>query len=332
MAVTIQDVARAAGVSVTTVSRAFSGRRAVSPATVQAVHEASERLGYRPNSVARSLRERSTRTVGMVVPRISNPYFATLMEVIEGRLGAGGRELLLCDSQNDPGVERTRVDALLDRRVDGLLLVPCHSAESADTVRHAASQVPVVQIDRFVDEAAGDYVGIDNEIGLHLVVDHLRAAGCRSFALISAEAITSSGVTRLRAYREAVLAAGADGADRMLLGHFEVSWGSEAARELLAAGPLPDAIVCGADVIALGVVSTLTAHGVRIPADVQVTGFDDIPFAALSNPPLTSLRQPADDIASEGVDLLLRRLDGDGGGAQHRIIRPELVVRATSGR
>jgi LacI family transcriptional regulator len=329
MYVTIRDVARAAGVSVATASRALSGGRNVSRASSQAVLAASERLGYRANTVARSLRTQSTATVGMVVPRISNPYFPRLVEAVERQLSTSGRELLLCDSQNDPLVEASRVEALLDRRVDGLIFIPCDGERSAATLVRAQRVVPVVQMDRFVPGFDVDFVGVDNQLGMSLVVEHLRRAGCRTFALVSSRTGDSAARARLAAYRDTV--GHEDGGSRTLLGDFSVDWGREAAAELLANGSLPDALVCAADVIALGVNAALGEAGVRVPHDVAVTGFDDIAFASVSTPALTTLRQPTDAIGAAGVRLLTDRVAGTTRPAVTEFLAPELVVRGSTG-
>jgi LacI family transcriptional regulator, galactose operon repressor len=326
---TIHDVAQAAGVSVSTASRALSGRRKVSPEARRAVLAASERLGYRANTVARSLRMQSTASVGMVVPGISNPYFPLLVEAVERTLSAEGRELLLCDSRDDPVVESARVDALLDRRVDGLLFIPCDQQASADTLRRARASARVVQLDRYVDGEAVDFVGVDNRAGMVLVIDHLAAGGCRSFAFVSSVPADSSAELRLGAYRDAVRNRCPDREPDVLLGSYSLQWGREAARRLLDRATLPDAVVCGADVIALGVLTALVDAGVRVPEQVAVTGFDDIAFAEISAPPLTTLRQPADAIGAMGIQLLYEGLSGVA-TPQHVSLLPRLVVRGSS--
>jgi LacI family transcriptional regulator len=327
--VTIHDVAQAAGVSVSTASRALSGRRKVSPEARRAVLAASERLGYRANTVARSLRMRSTATIGMVVPGISNPYFPLLVEAVERTLSAAGRELLLCDSQNDVAVESARVDALLDRRVDGLLFIPCEREGSAETLRRACAQARVVQVDRYVDEVGVDFVGVDNRAAMVQVVAHLVAGGCRSFSFVSSVPSDSSAELRLRAYEDAVRNEFPDRAPDVLLGTYSLDWGREAARRLLDRPELPDAVVCGADVIALGVITALGEAGVRVPDQVSVTGFDDIAFAEISSPPLTTLRQPADAIGAMSVQLLYEGLSGVT-GPQHVTLLPRLIARGST--
>jgi LacI family transcriptional regulator len=327
---TMRDVAEAAGVSVATVSRVLSRRPGVNPRSEQAVLEAAERLGYRANTVARSLRTRSTATVGMVVPRISNPYFPRLVEAVERELSSSGLELLLCDSRNDPDVESSRVEALLDRRVDGLLFIGCDGDRSRETLLRAQTRTAVVQMDRFVTDAAADFVGTDNELGIRLVLEHLRSTGRSSFGFVSSATVESTALLRLRCYDEVLRPEDPASADRVHLGDYSVEWGREAAARLLDDGPLPDAIVCGADVIALGVNAYLAEHHVRVPGDVAVTGFDDISFASVSTPALTTLRQPADVIGAEAVRLLRRRIEDRGSETTTVLQPPTLIVRGST--
>ncbi len=329
MAVTIRDVAAAAGVSTATVSRALSGRRPVAPQLAKSVLEASERLGYRPNVVARSLRTQSTGTVGMVIPRISNPFFPAIVEAVERELASDDRQLLLCDSQGSVATEGKRITALLARQVDGLLVIACEGTASSPTVQRAAASVPVVQIDRLVDGSSGDYVGTDNEVGMRLLIEHLRDKGASTFAFVSAEPTVSSARVRFDAFRRATADVSPAASRGELLGDFTYEWGRECADRLLADG-LPDAVMCGADLIALGLLSSLTAAGVRVPSDVLVTGYDDIGFASLSNPQLTTVRQPMEEIGVESVRLLRARLESRVASPQHRVLLPTLVVRGST--
>ncbi len=328
--VTIKDVAQAANVSTATASRALSGRRRVSPEVQRAVLAASDRLGYRVNAVARALRMDTTATLGMVVPGISNPYFPFLVESVERDLFAAGRDLLLGDSQGDTVVEAARVAALIDRRIDGLLLVPTSETGSAATVLRAAGEVPVVQVDRFVTGSPTDFIGTDNEAGIELVVRYLADRGCRTFAYVGAEPVDSSTRLRQRAYETCAGGVDPASAARVLVGSYSLAWGREGAARLADTGTLPDAIVCGADIIALGVVSALRERGLRIPQDVAVTGFDDISFAEVSDPPLTTVRQPIAAIAAAALGLLQARLAGDDGPPRRRSLPPSLLVRGST--
>jgi LacI family transcriptional regulator len=327
--VTARDVAEAANVSVSTVSRVLSGRRPVKPELAEVVREASERLGYRPNYLARALRRQATQTVGMLVPQIADPFFVGMVEAAERLLHAEEHELFLCDSQDSPELEAVRARALIDRRVDGLLLIPCDTT-SAETVRGCAQRVPIVQLDRYVEGVSADFVGTDNREGVSAALDHLRALGRRRIAFVGAKSSASTAVERLEAYRKGVSRAfHPSSARNILLGDFSIEWGESAARQMALHG-LPDAILCGNDLIALGILREFRAQRIAVPADVAVVGYNDI-FADLANPPLTSVRQPRQGLGEEAARLLLRRLRGEAAGPpQHIRLVPSLVVREST--
>ncbi|TDC27176.1 LacI family transcriptional regulator [Streptomyces sp. 8K308] len=306
---TIHDVAREAGVSASTVSRALSGSRKVRPELVRRVSEAAEALGYRHNAVARALRTNRSDTIGMVVPQISNPYFPLLVEAVERRLQRSDIELLLCDSNRDVAVEARRLQALVDRQVDGIIISPLDAVASARAVRSTGERVPLIQVDRRVEGAVSDWVGADDDAGISQLVDLLVARGRRGLVLVSSAFTNSSAVARAQAFEAALARHGLSPARSPLLGSFEVAWGLEAARRLTrreAGAAEVDGVVCGNDVIALGMLRGLRLAGVRVPDDMAVTGFDDIAFAEISDPPLTTVRQPWEAMADECVRLLLR--------------------------
>jgi LacI family transcriptional regulator len=318
----MRDVADAAGVSVATVSRVLSGTRAVNPAATEAVESAAERLGYRPNLLASSLRRSRTRSVAMVIPHIANPYFPRLVQAVERALTADDHELLLADSQDDPEIERRRVRSLLERRVDGLLLVPCHEELSAATL--AEVDVPYVLLDRTVAGSASDRVAIDDAAGIRSLFSHLRAQGCNTFAFVGAEPVTSTARARLQTFREE-----AGGDAPAYLRDFSLAWGLEVAAELGDRG-LPEAIVCGNDLTAIGVQRGLRDAGVDLPGQVAVTGYDDVGFAEVSEPPLTTIRQPVDRLGEAAVEMLLDRARDGSAAARSLVLTPELVVRAST--
>lgn len=330
MAVTIKDVASAAGVSTATVSRVLSGRRPVSEEIVRSVRAASERLGYQANVVARSLRVQSTGTVGMVVPHISNPFFPAIVEAVERELAEDGLQLLLCDSQGSLVHEEARIEALLGRRVDGVLAIPCESAGSSRTIERASAKVPLVLIDRTAGGGTTDFVGTDDATGMASLFAHLLDRGAASFAFVSAADRTSSARARHDGFVRLAGRVDAASSAMALLGEFSFEWGREAGARLLAARRLPDAVVCGADIVALGLLSTFQAEGVDIPGDVLVTGYDDIGFAALSNPGLTTVRQPVEELGRHAVRLLRARMADRTAPPTREVLQPELVVRGST--
>lgn len=328
--VTIRDVAERAGVSTATVSRALSGARPVSPSVHEQVTRAADDLGYSGNGIASALRRSRTDTVGMVVPSIANPFFTALVEGVEHALQQAGRQLFLCSSRSDPDLEALRLRSLVARQVDGIVISPVHGVRSLDAVAWAAGQLPLVQVDRYVEGVDSDWVGVDDDLALRLVVDHLADRGVRSAAFVSSTLTNSSTELRVAGFREHTARRGV-AVDQVLLGDYSIGWGREAMQRLLAAGPLPDAVACADDLIALGVLQVCAEAGVAVPADVLVTGFDDIPYAALSDPPLTTVRQPQDDIASEAVRLLSAALGPERAAPARSALAPSLVVRASTG-
>ncbi|WP_312885608.1 LacI family DNA-binding transcriptional regulator [Lipingzhangella halophila] len=327
---TIAQVAERAEVSTATVSRALSGARPVSDEIQRRVIAAARELGYSGNSIASALRRSRTDTVGMVVPSITNPFFTSLVESVEHVLQAEGRQLFLCDSRQEPEVERGHLRSLMARQVDGIIISPCHGSESASAVQGAAETLPLVQLDRRVAGTSTDWVGVDDHEGMRLLLEHLHAAGARSAAFVSSAMTNSSTELRLAGFKLQVERLGmTTRAEWILLGEYSVAWGRRATETLLDGGELPDAIVCADDLIAIGALRTCRVRGVTVPDDVQITGYDDIDFAELVDPALTTISQPRDRIAAETVRLLATA-ETWGGTAAHTALAPALVVREST--
>ncbi|WP_028936936.1 LacI family DNA-binding transcriptional regulator [Pseudonocardia spinosispora] len=322
---TLLDVATEAGVSRSTASRVLTGTlRNVDPQLAERVLEASQRLGYRANPVARALRRQSTGNVGILVPSIRNSYFVHLVDAFTRVANRSHFGVVLADSGDDPELESRRIDAFGESLVDALAVVPTSVTASGPSIRRALERTRVVQVDRWTAGVDCGFVGVDNEAGIRLMVEHLRSNGRRRIAYIGADQDTSAGVERLAAFR-----AHAHPGDReILLPHFSTSAGHHAAQRLLADGPLPDAALCTADVLAVGLLSTLQKEGVKVPDDIAVTGFDGTDLLELMNPPITALRHPLDAIAERALELML----GPSVPAHPEKVRlpPELVARSTS--
>ena len=328
--VTVRDVAAAAGVSPATASRALAGHPSVNTEMVDRVRKASRELGYSANVFARALRTQRTDTIGMVVPSISNPYFVGAVEAVEQVLAETGRSLILCDSRDTVATEAARIDLLVGRMVDGLIVVPVSAQESVPALRSAAAEVAVTQFDRLAEAAGTDFVGGDNAEGVRQCIEHLRQRGCATFAYIGARPTTSTAAERLRAFR-LFAADGVDPERGLLLGDFTADWGRQAAATLLAGGPLPDAIVCGADVIAVSLLTALRTAGVDVPESVKVVSYDDSDMGLLTVPRLTSVHQPVDSMAREAVRLLDQRRQDGRRPVRKSIFAPAIVVRESTG-
>ena len=329
--VRLKDVATAAGVSVTTASRALTGRGRISAETVDRVTQVAERMGYQAHEIGRALREGSIRTVGIIVPVISNPFFSQIVQFVEAELEANGFEMLVADSHGEVDREARRLRTLVAREVDGLIVIPSDAQRSGDALRRLASGIPVVQLDRQADGLESAFVGVDNDVGMDLVVDHVVARGARSVALVSADRTTSVGRERQAAFTAAAARARVR-VHRPILDRFTVEFGDRAGHRLAARRSLPDAVIAGDDLIAVGVIRSLTAHGIDVPGKILVTGFDGTILSEVSAPPLTTVRQPFEALSREAVRLLLSTSEASDGNVRvHRRVAPELVVRASTG-
>lgn len=327
--VTLKDVARASGCSIATVSRVLAGTRPVGAETAHRVRAAAEALGYRPNHAARALRSRATGTVGLVLPQITNPFYPTLVRALTHALHADGRVVLLADCDDDPAAEAEHIADLLGRRVDALLVIPADEERSRAAVATAAARVPLVLMDRGCGPGVADSVAVDNTAGMALVLDHLAATGRRTVCFIGTDGTASAAVERRGAYAAGSCALDPGAPGRVVLGDFSVEWGRAAVDQVWPARP--DALVCANDLIAIGALQRLHQLGADVPGEVAVTGFDDIPMAALSAPGVTTVRQPVAQLAAEAARLLAQRLSGGDAGPQRAIrLAPELVVRESS--
>ncbi len=328
-AVTIREVAAAAGVSTATVSRVLSGAGTVNPELAARVHAAAQRLGYRTNRVARALRRQSTQTIGLVVPDITNPFFPAVVQAVEGALRESGFSLLLCDAGNDVAAEAELMRNLFDHQIDGLLVSACDRIASRQAVRLAASRLPLVQIDR---RALGGmpFVGVDQADAIGQVIDHLRRQGCRRYAYITPHPAISTAKERLEEFLRLVRPLDPAVDERVYRGDFSMDWGYQAASRIVSRHPLPDVIVCANDLNAIGAIRALREHGVAVPGDVAVTGFDDTVLAVASQPQLTTVRQPVKDLGREAVAILRAAIADPALPPRSAVLGAELVVRESS--
>lgn len=329
--VTLSEVAAQAGVSPATASRALTGKPRVSRETVARVRAVAESLGYRANPAARTLREGSSGLIGMVVPVIGIPFFAQLVDAIEEELNRAGYDLLLADSHGFLDEETRRLAVFEARRVDGILVIPSDREGSAAALRRTSAGTAVVEVDRATDGPIVDFVGVDNEAGMRLVLDHLQQRGVRTLAYAGSDDASSNGVERWSALESTSARTGVEVVDQFR-GEFSIACGVAAADRFLARGAgLPDAVVASSDSIAAGVLSRLLSRGVRVPEDVLLTGFDGSDLAEVVWPTLTTVVQPLSAIAADAVSFLLNRIGGDAGPCRRNRLTPMLQVGGSTG-
>jgi len=322
--VSIREVARRASVSVGTVSRVINRNPTVQPATKERVEAAIRELDFVPNGVAASLRNRRTHTLGLIVPDVTNPYFAELVRHIERAAAAAGYSLLLGNSDNDPVQERLYIRTLSTRRVDGLIIAPTDaSALHAETTR-----VPIVLIDRPV--AGHAVVASNHREGARQAAEYLAHLGHRRIACIAGPADIAVARDRYAGWLDVAAdlfaLAGIDPASYARFGAFDYLSGEAMARSLLELDPRPTAIVTGSDQQAVGAMRAAADMMISVPRALSIVGFDDIPLAAVVSPRLTTVAQPIRAISEEAVSALLRLRDGIALSGQH-LIGTRLEIR-----
>jgi len=328
----IRDVAARAGVSVTTVSHTLNATRFVSDAAKTKVHEAAHALGYVPSEIARGLKHNTTRTLGMLVPNNSNPYFAEIIRGVEHHCYGAGYSLLLCNSNDDAQRQTDHLRVLAERRVDGIVLVA--SGDDDDIVACCKDlRLPLVLVDREIDSIAVDLIEVDHAAGGELATAHLLAMGHPRVACIVGPADLRPSQQREAGWRRALERAGVSPrADEIERGDFGPQSGAAAMQQLLRSAQPPTAVFVCNDMMAIGALHAAHEAGVDVPRQLSIVGFDDIELAAYTSPPLTTVAQPKEAIGTGAAGLLLERLREGRTAPRRAILQPELHLRASTAR
>jgi len=305
---TMRDVARLARVSITTVSHVINGTRFVSPDLRARVLEAMGLLRYRPNMLARSLRLKQSRIIGLLVPDNMNPFFAQLSRVVEDSGFAAGYSVILCNSDGKLEKEQAYIELLAAKQVDGIILI---ATGGDDQIIELLCQtgVPFIMADRRPGTAKVDMVLVDNFGGGYRATRHLLGLGHRRVACIAGPHEAAPSADRVGGYRAALQEVGIEPDEALVVrGDFLRHGGAEAMCQLLELAEPPTAVFACNDLMAIGALSTLSERGLRVPADVSLVGFDDIPDARLTSPPLTTVAQPIEEIGRRATEMLLERV------------------------
>lgn len=307
---TMDDVARLAGVSVSTVSHVLNGTRNVNAATRERVDAAIAEIGYRRNVVARSLAAGRTHTVGLSIAALTNPYFGSLVHAVEQRLSEAGYVLILGDSHDEPRSERRVTDSLLDRQVDGMILAPAAGSELSTIPEIVRSGTPLVLIDRMLDVSC-DQVGPENDASAHELTTHLLDAGHRRIAIVRGIEGISSTTERFDGYARALADRGIELDPRLILdGRSNVEVAESRVRELMSGPDRPSALVSMNNSMTIGSLKAVRGLGLSIPADLAFVCYDDFEWSDLFEPRLTAAAQDVQTIGRTAADLVLRRIEG----------------------
>lgn len=324
---TLKQIAEATGVHASTVSRALNvqTRGLVARELADRILEVAERLGYRPNRLAASLRTGRSRLIGVLLPDIANPVFSPILSGITEMLAADGYAPIVADAGNDHSRQLGYVDDLINQRVDGLVLATV--AQDDDIVAHCLRRgVPIVLVNRFELSARVSAVVSDDEAGMRLAVDHVVALGHRVIGHVAGPAMLSTGALR-RAGFEAAMARHGLASHVAESTAYSRAAGLAPARRLLDEVPGLTAIVVANDLLALGTYDLLKERGLRCPEDLSVVGHNDMPLIDLVQPPLTSVRIGHREMGREAARLLLEEIHRESGAPRKLVLAPELIIR-----
>jgi len=334
--VTIYDIAQEARVSVATVSRVLNNTAPVKLATRDKIMELIQKYQFQPNALARSLTKKETGTIGVIVPDITNPFFPEVFSGIEKEARDKGYTFLLCDTLGSYERESQYLNILREKQVDGILfmggrinLSRCGQA-LADEVREAASRTPLVLINGSLPGNALHGVRIDEAMGAEMATRHLIGLGHRDIAFIGGNEHMSTTAQKVRAFKKALRENGLEARPECVLhADFSIESGQLLMKRLLELPRRPTAVLCVNDFNAVGAVKTAARAGYRIPEDLSIVGFDDIPLATAINPELTTVSQKMETLGRKSVEVL-HKLIGKEKVKKLTVIEPELIVREST--
>jgi DNA-binding LacI/PurR family transcriptional regulator len=327
----MREVAAEAGVSLATVSRVLAGSADVAPELAGRVKLVAKALGYHPNAAARGLRTGRSLTVGLVVPDIQNPFFTSVMSGLEDVLRAGNYSLFLANAAEDVERERLHLQRLLADGAAGVLFVPVAPPEVHYHYLRAAG-IPVVTLSRDHPQLNADSVTVDNTAGVQGAVRHLIGLGHRRIAFINGPVFRSTSRERLAGYEQALREAAIPIEPELIrISDFRQAGGFESMRALLAMGDRPTAVMSGNNMMTLGALEAIHSGGVRVPDEIALVGFDDMPWATSLKPSLTAVAQPTFEIGRTAAQLLLDRLQDPELPVRHIVLETTLHVRASCG-
>ncbi len=329
---TTRDVARRAGVSASTVSHVLNATRFVSDDLRQRVRHAMDELGYEPNAVARSLKVNRSATVGLLISDISNPFFTELVRSVEDVAQANGYTVILCNTDENPANEETYLRELRARRVDGLLVTPT-SGPHDYLGKLAHTRFPIVFLDRDAGSLPVPTVLLDNEAAAYAAVRHLLGLGHSRIEAVVGRPLISTTTERLEGYLRALGDADVAVDERLIVnGWSRIDGGAAATDTLMTLEERPTALFSGNNLMTIGALGALEAHGLVVPDDVALVGIDDFPWASVLRPQLTTVAQPTYELGSTAAELLLGLMRGTGQGHAQRVVLPgRLIVRESCG-
>jgi len=305
----IKDVAELAGVSITTVSHVINQTRYVSDELTQRVFNAMEELNYHPNTLARSLRSGRTKTIGLLIPDISNLFFAEISRKIEDKGFEYGYSVILCNTDDDRKKEQSYIDVLLEKQVDGIVFISAGNSEDSLS-KPIDMHVPIVVTDRDVKNFKSDVVLLNNRKGGYDATNYLISLNHQRIGCVSGPSLLTPSAQRVEGYKQALTDSGIQIAEDLIqMGDFRFDGGEEAMQKILSNPIQPTAVFVCNDMMALGAMRAINDIGKRVPDDYSLIGFDNIPLSKTVYPALTTMAQPIKEMAQLVIDLLLEKIN-----------------------
>jgi len=326
---TVLDVAKRAGVAPITVSRVINNSGYISQATRERVEAAVKELRYVPNTLARGLRSKRTKTLALVVTDITNPYFTLMARGVEDAAGASNYTVIYCNTDESEAKEENYANILAQRQVDGVLLVP--AGGKVKTIKFLLSNdINVVVVDRRVSGVKIDSVQSDSEDGAYCLIKLLIELGHKRIVMITGHKDVSTSTDRVAGYRRAMVESGLGENEQVYYGEFNQQSGYELTKQAMMHSPKPTAIFGANNFIAIGIIQALRGFKIDVPGDVSVVAFDDLPESMLVSPFLTFAEQPAYEIGRVATELLLKRISGELSRGHQKLVLPTTIVQRES--
>ncbi|MQL50442.1 ribose operon transcriptional repressor RbsR [Photorhabdus khanii] len=330
---TMKDVARFAGVSTSTVSHVINNNRYVSDGVKKKVNDAIEQLNYAPSALARSLKIKQTKTIGMLVTTSNNPFYAEIVRGVERSCYERGYSLILCNTEGDTKRMDYSMETLLQKRVDGVLIMCTENQHNSCDVLRRYPPLPMVMMDWSPFDIVSDVIQDNSLLGGEMATNYLISCGFKKIACIAGPQDKTPASHRLEGYKKAMADAGLvipEGYE--IYSDFEFAGGFESMQKLLQHPELPEAVFAGNDAMAVGAYQALYRAGLSVPDDISIIGYDDIDLAPYMIPPLTTIHQPKDELGKLAVDTLLYRMDNPESDPKLLVLTPTLIERNSVSR
>lgn len=327
---TIYDIAKAANVSIATVSKVINNSGRISDKTRKRIMKIMDEMDYRPSVVASALTKKRTFTIGLLIPDLANPFFAEIARSVEDRAQELGFNVIICNTDNKAEKEEKYIELLKQKGADGIIMAT--AAHNHAIVKKLIEQNETVAvIARDMPSLAVDAVLVDDFLGGYMAANHLMECGHQHMAVIAENLQVASSRQRVRGFRQAMEDAGLTLEERWIReSAYHVADGKQTAAALLAEPDAPTAVFACNDLLAIGVIQAARERGMAIPRDLSVVGFDNTILATIIDPPLTTIAQPIQEMGKQVVDLVARNIDGQSASKQRFVLLPELIVRGST--